>query len=431
MGHTRKLRRGQAGGRWLAEGADGCIFSAPHNWPCENPAELPSFNPEDPTVAAKIVATDDFEDVIMRLFPPIRKKYRIQNIPEYIGSCKPRMSHFEKRKQNDLNVMNYFSNLRRKGKTKKGCRAWALNFQAGRPRKMYVYRKYKMTYADYIKDMKESAVASKSLPQMAALLAHQARTFHRTLSVLTFGNPYQILHYDMHSKNIVLYEKKGKVFDPLDGSTFEIGPADFGRALWRDTTKPLTPDTWDVPYYDHFLTHKRDGRYAEFSQFSLENRLFSYVSSHLDKKGAAGKTWLERWATDPDILREIERGSQDPLYWALPTLLSVFPTSPKWRQFETQLEQLVRLLSDEPTHEKRATALGRNPPLRRFFDRLKARSMLPVAFGLFLRGALYCCGISKEEAASVMRSPAGVATVPASLRPAFRLYWRELMTVVV
>lgn len=425
MGQTRKIRRkgGQAGGRWLAEGADGCVFSAPHNWPCENPAELPSFHPEDPAVAAKIVAMDDFEEDILRLFPVIRKKYKVQNLPDYIGKCKPQMAHFEQRKDNALNVMNYFSNLRHKGRTKKGCRAWAANFQAGRARKMYVYRKYIMTFADYIKDM-----AAKGLPpmQMATLLAAQARLFYRTLSVLTHGSPYQILHYDMHAKNIVLYAKKGRQFNPMDGSTFEIGPADFGRALWRDVRAPLAPDTWDVPYYQHFLSTKRSDRYAEYSQFSLENRLFSYVASHLDKKGA-GATWLERWATDPDVLREIESGGQDPLYWALPTLLSVLPASPKWRAFETQLEALVRLLSAAPSPIQKTDALTRNPPLRKFFDKLKARSMIPVALGLFLRGALYGCGLTKGQAAAAMRSPTSYNTVPTPLHLAFRTYWRAML----
>lgn len=427
MAKTRKRSRGltaaQAGGRWLAEGADGCVFTAPHNWPCQSPSDLSAYDPEDPTVVTKIVATDDFEENILALLPFFRKKYKLQNLPEYIGTCTPRTTRFIKRTNKTVNLFAYFQNLNRQGKTRKGCKAWAQNFAAGRRRKLYVLRKYIMTFAEYRKEQNN--------PALATLLAQQARLFHHTLSVLATGTPYQILHYDLHSKNIVLFPKGNKPFDPADGSTFEIGPADFGRALWRDVRKPVNPATWDNPYYDQFLSRVHSGRYSEFSQFSLENRLFSYIASHLNEKGVhPQRSWLERWATDDAVLAAIPK-AQDPLYWALPTLLSVFPRSRQWQQFEATLERLVRLLM-HGTDESRAAALRNHPPLRRFFDKIKARSMFPVAYGLFLRGALECCGLSKETVAIAMRSPTeeSLRLVPKPLRAAFGPYWRGLLTVV-
>lgn len=438
MGQTRKRRkdqgRGQAGGRWLAEGADGCVFTAPHNWPCESPASLSAYDPEDPSVVTKIVATDDFEEDLFRLFPVIRKKYKLRNLPEFLGTCKPRTTRFVKRTNRTVNMIEYFKNLNRQGKTRKGCKAWARNFEAGRPRKMYVYRKYLTTFADYRKQILDLRLPPSRANTMAALLAKQAPLFHRTLSVLATGTPYQILHYDMHSKNIVLYPVGSKPFDPLDGSTFEIGPADFGRAIWRDVRKPVHPEHWDVAYYVQFLSQSPSSRYSGFSQFSLENRLFAYIASHLhdmnDEKDHH-KTWLERWASNPDVLAE-RKTAQDPLYWALPTLLSVFPRSPKWRIFEQTLERLVRLLIIAPNNYQRAVALQKNPPLRHFFDKLKGRSMLPVAFGVFLRGALECCGLSLEERAKAMQnqSSAAYALIPKALHPAFELYWKELLTIL-
>lgn len=333
-------------------------------------------------------------------------------------------------------MLEYFKNLNRQGKTRKGCKAWARNFEAGKSRKMYVSRKYLVTFADYKKQIVDLRLSDHRLNAMAALLAKQAILFHRTLSVLTTGTPYQILHYDMHSKNIVLYPVDSKPFDPLDGSTFQIGPADFGRAIWRDTRESLRPNSWDVPYYVQFLSRSPSSRYSGFSQFSLENRLFAYVASHLHEKDdmavkEGGSTWLELWAADPDVSTERKK-AQDPLYWALPTLLSVFPRSPKWRHFEQNLERLVRLLITAPNNYQRSVALQKNPPLRRFFDKLKTRSMLPVAFGIFLRNALECCGLSLEEREQAMRdkSSDAYALIPKALHPAFQLYWRELLTIV-
>jgi hypothetical protein len=418
------------GGRWLAEGADGCVFSAPHNWPCESPAALPAYDPEDPSLVTKIVATDDFEENLFKLFPLIRKKYKLHNLPEFLGTCKPRTTRFVKRTNRTVNMIEYFKNLNRQGKTRKGCKAWARNFEAGRPRKMYVYRKYLVTFADYKKQIADLRLSGPRMNAMAALLAKQATLFHRTLSVLATGTPYQILHYDMHSKNIVLYPVGSKPFDPLDGSTFEIGPADFGRAIWRDTREPLRPDSWDVPYYVQFLSRSPSSRYSGFSQFSLENRLFAYIASHLHEK-VEGKTWLELWAADPDVSAERKK-APDPLYWALPTLLSVFPRSPKWRHFEQNLERLVRLLVAAPNNYQRSVALQRSVPLRRFFDKLKGRSMLPVAFGVFLRGALECCGLSLKEREQAMsdKSSDSYALIPNALHPAFQLYWKGLLTIL-
>lgn len=425
MGQTRKKVRGrQAGGRWLAEGADGCVFAAPHNWPCQSSTDLPAYNPEDPTVVTKIVPTDDFEEDLLKLFPIVSKKYKLHNLPEYIGTCRPRATRFVKRTNKTINMVEYFRNLNRQGKTRKGCRAWAQNFAAGRPRKMYVLRKYGMTFAEYRDQFKDTPAPSN----IATQLAQQARLFHHTLSVLATGTPYQVLHYDLHSKNIVLFPKSSMQFDSLDATTFEIGPADFGRALWRDVRKPVQPESWDVPYYEQFLARIHGGRYSEFSQFSLENRLFSYIASHLNKKNRE-RLWLEQWAADDHVQAAMTR-TQDPLYWALPTLLSVFLRSSRWRQFETLLEQLVRRLSSLPNDSARAKMLHTNPPLRRFFDKLKVRSMLPVAFGLFLRGALACCGFSKEEMAAAMRSPDSFSRIPKPLHAAFALYWRELLTIV-
>jgi hypothetical protein len=435
MGRQTRKKQRYAGGRWLAEGADGCVFTAPHNWPCASPTDLPGYDPEDDTVVTKIVATDDFEERILRLFPILRKQYYLQNLPEYIGTCKPRMTRTP-------NVRGFFQNMNRRGKTRKGCRAWALNYEAGRPRKQYVLRKYWMTLRDFVERCKETTKASTGTDakQMASLFADQARLFTKTLRILANTNPsagrnpYQIIHYDMHSNNIVLF--------PLANKSFAIGPADFGRALWRDVRLPIDPATWDEPYYAQFVDNVHSGRYSEFSQFSLENRLVAYLASphrfssgtgHLNEKGLESDsesepkvTWLERWAADPDVKnRRMRPTNRDPLYWALPYLLSVLPRSSRWRAFETKLEALVRVLVDV---KSRAAVLRKQAHFRLFFDKVKARSMVPVAFGLFLRAALECCGI---EPADAMRSPTSYLSVPKALHPAFALYWRSLVSIVL
>lgn len=273
--------------------------------------------------------------------------------------------------------------------------------------------------------------------RVAATFAAATAPFLHTLSVLATRPPYRIIHYDLHVKNIALYPAKGRRYDPLDAFTFTVGPADFGRAIWRDVRVPLTEAVaahWDEPFVRQFVLRKSPAVYWNFLQYSLENRLLSFVAQKRASAGykLAGKTWLETWASDPKVVKAIE-GSRDPLLLSIPTLLSVLPKSRKWRTFEASLEQLVqRFLSAEDSAAARFALLQRNPSLRAFLDAIKGRSMLPVALGLFLRSALLAMGLEQADLATTFAernelSFKKIHPATGTLVPVFHQYWNLLL----
>lgn len=416
-------RRRQRGGKWLAEGADGCVFTAPHNWPCASPSDLPAYDREDPTIITKIVKEKDYEADILEHLTVIRTSYKLQNLPEFIGICKPKTTAFE-----GTNKKAFNQHMRNIERTRKRCATWRQNVTTGAPTKMYVLRRYIVTLSGYMNILRFKKAGTPK-EQIARLFASQSPIFLHTLSVLLQGQPYQIVHYDLHTKNIVLYSISGKTFDPLDTTTFSIGPADFGRALWRDTRVPLTEEValhWDEPFIRQFVLRKSDTIYWDYQQFSLENRIINYIAQHPTKP--TGKRWIEAWATDPHVLKAIHR-SNDPLFLSLQTLVSTLSVSRKWQTAETLMERLVRLLLKAGTPTERFHALERHPKLRAFFEKIKQRSMLPVAHGLYLRNALLAMGADEFDlaAAFAARNETSYKKIHPVLHPAFNQYWRMLL----
>jgi hypothetical protein len=237
----------------------------------------------------------------------------------------------------------------------------------------------------------------------------------------------------MHTKNVAVYPVSGRTYDPLDNSTFAIGPADFGRSVWRDMRTPLTEATaahWDEPFIRQFILRKTPNVYWDFNQFSLENRLMSFIAQTSTKP--AGKLWLEAWAADPNVT-EGAKTSTDPLLLSLPTLLSVFSKSRKWRLFEANLEYLVRQLQGAgDSSASRFSVLQKSPSLRLFFDALKGRSMLPVALGLYLRNALLAMGLTQSDIAMAFsgRNDVSFKKIHPAIEvlvPVFRRYWDLLL----
>jgi len=362
----------------------------------------------------------------------VRSIYRLPNLPEYIGSCKPKTTAFL-----NNNQIGFEEHLRNIQKTRKGCGKWRTNLQSGLTvgRKMYVLRKYITTLGAYTEALRKKQAEGRGglADRIARIFATAAPAFLHTLSVLANGKPYRVIHYDMHTKNIALYPKSGRTFDPFDANTFSIGPADFGRSVWRDLQLPLTEATaahWDEPFLQQFVLRKKSKLYWDFNQFSLENRLMSFIAQTSAKP--AGKLWLEAWAADPNVT-EGAKTSKDPVLLSLPTLLSVLPGSRKWQAFEANLEYLVRQLQgagDSPA--SRFAVLQKSPSLRLFFDALKGRSMLPVALGLYLRNALVAMGLEQREmilAFSGRNEFSFKKIHPAveALVPIFHRYWNMLI----
>jgi hypothetical protein len=415
--------RRQRGGKWLSEGADGCVFTAPHNWPCASPADLPAYNPEDSTVVTKIVKGTDFEAEILEHLAAIRSSYKLPNLPEFIGTCTPKTAGFE-----GTNKQAFNQHMRNIERTRKRCAIWRRNVTRGAPSKMYVLRKYIATLSGYM-NMLRFKKAAESRDQIARIFASQSPALLHTLSVLLKGRPYQIVHYDLHTKNIVLYPVPGKTFNSLDTTTFSIGPADFGRALWRDTRTPLTEEVarhWDEPFIHQFILRKSNRIYWDFQQFSLENRIIHFIAQHPAKP--AGKQWIEAWATDPFVLKAVKR-SKDPVFLSLQTLVSTLSVSRKWQLLETILERLVRLLQNTDTPTERFLALKQHPTLRSLFEKIKQRSMLPVAYGLYLRNALLAMGADDHDLATAFaaRNETSFKKIHPVLHSAFNQYWRMLL----
>lgn len=420
----------------LSEGVDGCVFTAPHNWPCASPANLPAYNPEDPTLVTKIVKQADTEDVLLRHLNTVRTTYRLTNLPEFIGACEPKAAALPTNTPNTK--AGFTEHLRNLQTKRKGCAGWLTNLQLGPSfykRKMYVERKYLGTLSAYTQMLREKVLGGSIDPgRVAATFAAAVAPFLHTLSVLATRPPYRVIHYDLHVKNIALYPDPVRTYDPLDASTFTVGPADFGRALWRDVRVPLTEAAaihWDEPFVRQFVLRKSPAVYWNFSQYSLENRLLSFVAQKPTAR-PTGKTWLETWASDPKVVKATE-GTRDPLLLSLPTLLSVLPTSRKWRTFEASLEQLVQQLqSTEDSPAARFALLQRNPSLRAFLDAIKGRSMLPVAFGIFLRNALLAMGLERADLATAFAernelSFKKIHPATGTLVPVFHQYWNLLL----
>jgi hypothetical protein len=429
----RRTRRRQTGGKWLSEGADGCVFTAPHNWPCASFADLPTYNPEDPTVVTKIVEKKDTEGSLLQHLNQVRSLYRLPNLPEYLGSCTPKTTAFL-----NNNRVGFEEHLRNIQKTRKGCGKWRTNLQSGfvAGRKMYVLRKYSTTLGAYTEALRKKQADGGGgglVDRIARIFASSAPAFLHTLSVLANGKPYRVIHYDLHTKNIALYPKPGRTFDPFDTNTFSIGPTDFGRSVWRDMRLLLTEATaahWDEPFLQQFVLRKKSKLYWDFNQFSLENRLMSFIAQTPAKP--ADKLWLEAWATDANVA-EGAKTSKDPVLLSLPTLLSVLPGSRKWRAFEANLEYLVRQLQgagDSPA--SRFAVLQKSPSLRLFFDALKGRSMLPVALGLYLRNALLAMGLEQHDVAMAFsgRNEFSFKKIHPAMEvlvPVFNRYWNMLL----
>lgn len=414
---TRRLH----GGRFLSEGADGCIFTAPNNWPCASPADLPAYNRNDPTLIAKIVKKDDYEAEILEHLSVLRSSYKLPNLPEFVGTCTPKTTAFI-----GANQTSFDQHMRNMEKTHKRCAMWRRNVTTGTPNKMYILRKYTTTLSGYMNILRSRKPAPE---QVARIFAVQSPTFLHTLSVFLTGQPYRIVHYDLHTKNIVLYPTPGKTFNPLDATTFSIGPADFGRALWRDIRRPLTEQValhWDEPFIRQFILRKADALYWYYQQFSLENRLIGFIAQHPTKP--QNKLWLEAWAEDPHVLKTIPR-TKDPLFLSFPTLLPTLSASSKWRVYEAQIERLVRLLQRAETPAARFAALQKHPKLRAVFEKIKQRSMLPVAHGLFLRNALLAMGLDEFDlaAAFAARNETSYKKIHPVLHPAFNRYWAMLL----
>ena len=182
---------------------------------------------------------------------------------------------------------------------------------------------------------------------------------------------------------------------------------------------------WDEPFLRQFILRKSRAIYWDFSQFSLENRIAAFIAQTPAKP--TGKLWIQTWAGDSFMAKAIET-SRDPLFFSLPTLLSVLSKSRKWQAFEANLEQLVRQLQAAGSAGARFALLHRNRKLRAFFDALKSRSMLPVALGLYLRNALVAMGIEQPDLALAFhsRNELSYKKIHPALHSAFNQYWNML-----
>jgi hypothetical protein len=402
----------QKGGKYLGEGADGCIFSAPGNWPCEK--SLEGYNPNDKTLVTKLVDSDDVEGDILNIVKYITKKSPERyNVIKYVGKCKPKFSGF-----NRLQKTRYNRNIVELNKTKKACKRLLKDTEKGQIHDytMYVLGKYEMTFKDFTTLLKDK----KYLKNEVANVLYAAHfPFIATLNDLVISTEYNVINYDLHSKNIVVFKDNKKDFKPLDARTFQIGIADFGRSIWckKGTYTFKTFQTWDLPYIEHFFVNDLGDdkkTFADLNQFSFDARLINYIYTYYDKinsgnkgnKSNKSKNLIIEEYSKNKFVKEAATDTEkyDIFLMYLPTFIEAIKDNKRYENYEDNIIKIVKLLKDKSPREQ-FDALKSNKKVRDIFDGLKKRSHLPTAFGVYVMSSLRACNYSYKEIKEIISNP--------------------------
>ena len=412
----------QQGGEYLGEGADGCIFEAPGNWPCKK--SLKDYNPSDKSLVTKIVPTSDIEGDILEVIKSIQKRHpEHYNLVRFIGQCRPKiqkqLSGFTKTQKN-----YYTKHLRQMAKTEKACKQFKENLNSGKAKssdyKMYVIGKYEKSYKEFCQDL-EFRFYSKE--KIADIIYDGSIPFVETLETLINDSVYTVVNFDLHSKNIVVFKNpnaenpKKKKVENVNGlekgsADFEIGVADFGRSVWRKKSESYTFETflrWDYPYIESFLT--RDSKdsagetFSKYNQFSMEGRLINYILTNLNRKASKDTLWIERMYESEYVKKVLkDKDIYDTLLFYLPSFIKSLRSSKRYKKYEEGIELCVRALADQ-TPQNQFLILGSNPNLRTFWDILKTRSHLPTALGVYFMRGIRAANYTRKEIQTIIQEP--------------------------
>ena len=415
------------GGKYIGEGADGCIFSAPYNWPCESP--LQGYSPHDKSLVSKIVGKNDIEGNILEIIKKISYDNQPRyNLIKYVGQCVPRIKNFKNTQKN-----GYAKHLKQLNTTKKACKIFATNLlkqsitQKNNPYKQYIIGKYEMTYKDFTKILRER----ESLKNDIANIVYTAHfSLIDTLELLINHPKYSVINYDLHSKNLVIFKNPSVTtkFNITDAKTFQIGAADFGRALYKIRKNKYsfsTFTTWDLPYLEAFFmkdeASDKDKQFSSFNHFSFEARLINFIVTYIERGESKEQTWIERMANNNYVkIAMNDKDSYDIFLMYLLTLIDEIKTNKKphklYKEYESKIVKLVRALRNKSLKEQ-YTFLKSNPEQRDFLDSLKAQSHLPSALGVVFIHSLRACRYSRDEIKSIIQNPSQTAIyVPEKLR---------------
>ncbi len=394
----------QNGGKYLGEGADGCIFEAPGNWPSKKP--IKGYTQSDKSLVTKIVPEDDIEGNILEVIKSIQKRHpEHYNLVRFIGQGKPKLSGFTKTQKNYYN-----KNLRQMAKTEKACKVFKESLKeekSGKEYKMYVIGKYDKSYKEFCQDL-EFRFYSKD--KIADIIYDAHIPFVKTLQNLVYDSQYTVVNFDLHSKNIVVFRdprtKKGLSHD------FEIGIADFGRSIWRKSNESYTFETflrWDQPYIDSFLV--RDSKesagetFSKYNQFSMEGRLVNYILTNMNRKASKDTLWIERMYNSEYVQKVIkDKDIYDILLFYLPTFIKSINNSKRYREYEEGIELCVRALADK-SPQKQFLILKSNPNIRAFWDILKIRSHLPTALGVYFMRGIRAANYTRNQIRDIIENP--------------------------
>lgn len=416
-----QLQEKQKGGEYLGEGADGCIFEAPGNWPCEK--ALKGYSPSDKSLVTKIVPTSDIEGDILEVIRSIQKRHpEHYNLVRFIGQCTPKVAYskpkitqsgFTKTQKN-----YYKKHLRQMVKTEKACKQFKENLNSGKAKpsdyKMYVIGKYEKSYKEFCQDL-EFRFYSKD--KIADIIYDGSKAFIETLETLITDSVYTVVNFDLHSKNIVVFKNPHKnphknLHKKKVEAESEIGVADFGRSVWRKKSESYTFQTfirWDQPYIDSFLV--RDSKesvgetFSKYNQFSMEGRLINYILTNLNRKASKDTLWIERMYESEYVQKVLkDKDIYDTLLFYLPTFIKSLCSSKRYKKYEEGIELCVRALADQ-TPQNQFLILGSNPNLRTFWDLLKIRSHLPTALGVYFMRGIRAANYTRKEIRDIIKEP--------------------------
>jgi hypothetical protein len=266
-----------------------------------------------------------------------------------------------------------------------------------------------MNFKEFANQVNES---KQTKEKNANILYDKHEEYIDILKALMENKKYTIINYDLHSKNIAVFKNPKKEFNIKDSTTFQVGPSDFGRALWKKNTGTYNKKifkTWDEPFIDTFITVEKDDNgetYSRYNQYSLEARLINYIM--YNEKGTSKKLWIERMYNSKIVKNRIKKDTTyDILLFYLPTFIESVKKSEKYEKYENKLEGLARLLKSEIglTGDK-FEVLKQSPNMRKFFDEIKRRSHIPTAFGVFVIHSLRSCGYSRDQIIKLIENPA-------------------------
>jgi hypothetical protein len=428
----------QEGGKYLGEGADGCIFEAPDNWPCEKP--LKGYNSSDKSLVSKIVPKEDIEGNILNIIKSIAKRHpEHYNLIRFIGQCKPKISDFNKTQKKVFN-----KHINQTVTTSKACKVFRKDLINGKhikndDYKMYIIGKYNSTYKGFCQKIEFSFL---SKDKVADIIYDAHFAFIETLDNLINDPIYTVINFDLHSKNIVVYTPPNIKYESSKTipKKFEIGIADFGRSVWRKKTeKQYDFETfihWDQPYIDSFLV--RDSKenagetFSKYNQFSLEARLINYILTNLNRKHKSDTLWIERMYESEYVKKAIkDRDIYDTLLFYLPTFIKSVKGSVRYKKYEEGIELCVRALADL-TPEKQFVVLKTNPNLQKFWDLLKTRCHLPTALGVYFMRAIRSANYKRKEIREIVENPNQTKIyVPEKFRIILFKYINYLMSLFI